>query len=501
MNLNSELDLTEAKNRVEEEIHNPASLTKEKYNSLFNILRGFEEFTLNAEGFIISSNLEAVNITGYEEWEIMGKHFSLFYLQQDKIDGKPKDDLFQALHSNRIVSNGWKLKKRNMEFWASMRIEVLKSNTGQTVGFRVILKDATHKAMHRYRIDKIRQDYLNLFENTYTGIFRFQFSTGKVLLMNSKALEMFGKSETDEFRFSQLFYGKEEYNQFIETLNNRKKTSGFEFSFNDQKLRQNWASITCRYYSKEDCVEGILLDVTEQRRRIIQLKHLTNELDKFIYRASHDLRSPLTSLLGLASLIIAESPCESISNYAGMINERVHHLDNLLKEIVFISSNNTMPLAIGKISFKKEIEMILDSVINNLSEISVTVNVDDRVGSYNDIVRIRAILTHLISNAIKFANKSVINKLIVISITSGKELISIKISDNGIGIDSLIQEKIFEMFFKGTDSAPGFGLGLYIVKCMVSKLDGHITFTSQIGRGSEFQVQLPNYIGHHEAIL
>src|SRR6187549_3823328 len=99
-----------------------------KYASLFNILRSFEEYTLNASGTIVSSNLEAVNITGYEEWEVIGKSFSIFYSPSEQAEGKPIQDLQKAREEGRVVIKGWRVKKRNVAFWAKVKIEYLKTS-------------------------------------------------------------------------------------------------------------------------------------------------------------------------------------------------------------------------------------------------------------------------------------------------------------------------------------------------------------------------------------
>src|SRR6187549_3287917 len=90
-----------------------------KYSSLINILKDQEEFWLDNAGIIISSNLEAVNITGYEEYEILGKHISFFYLPEEK--DKAESDLKKAESFGQTFVTGLRVKKRGAPFWAKMR--------------------------------------------------------------------------------------------------------------------------------------------------------------------------------------------------------------------------------------------------------------------------------------------------------------------------------------------------------------------------------------------
>src|SRR4051812_16743683 len=82
--------------------------------SLYNTLNGFEEYTLNELGVIISSNLEVVNVTGYEEWEVIGKHISLLYSDEDILNKYPEMHLQSAADKGQVVVSDWKLKKKKI---------------------------------------------------------------------------------------------------------------------------------------------------------------------------------------------------------------------------------------------------------------------------------------------------------------------------------------------------------------------------------------------------
>jgi hypothetical protein len=91
----------------------PHTQNKDRINSIVNIFKGVEEYVLDSIGNIVSSNLEAVTITGYEEWEVIGRHFSIFYSTEDQIKRTFEDDLNKAIRQGFCYSSGLKMKKRN----------------------------------------------------------------------------------------------------------------------------------------------------------------------------------------------------------------------------------------------------------------------------------------------------------------------------------------------------------------------------------------------------
>ena len=488
------IQLTDARLITDDKKHRLEPVYDEfsKYTSLFNILRGFEEFTLNAFGSIISSNLEAVNITGYEEWEVIGKPISMFYQAPDRAAGKPDQDLLEAKETGKIVVKGWRLKKRNVSFWAKVKIEYLKSSNHGPAVYRMVIHDATHKAMYRYRVKKIKSEYLNLFNNSYTGIFRFRHSNGHVMLMNDKALEIVGLQKDERFSFRDLFFDESEFERFSIELQIQERVLDFEFKSKCRADEDQWLSVTCKYFYDEDFVEGIMTDVTEKKKQVLELERLNHELDQFIYHASHDLRSPLTTLLGLVNLINLEKPSSTIQQYSGMMEERVQHLDRLLKDLVSITFNNKTGLVAELFSLESEVKSALCEFTDLYPAVKVQVNISGDSDFHTDAVRARLIIRNIISNALKYHHEEAPSPKLTIDITCDSERVVLKFTDNGIGIEEKYHDLIFEMFYRATAKHSGTGLGLYIVKSMVEKLNGRISLTSAKGIGTKFIVELPN---------
>ena len=127
----------------------------------------------------------------------------------------------------------------------------------------------------------------------------------------------------------------------------------------------------------------------------------------------------------------------------------------------------------------------------NKKKIKIIKDFDRDVTIVSDLFRLKNILKNLLSNAQTFSNPILDESFVKISLKKDKNYHVIIIEDNGIGIIDNAQEKVFNMFYKGMESKDGSGLGLYIAKKMISKLDGMITVKSEYGKKSIFKVSLP----------
>ena len=118
------------------------------------------------------------------------------------------------------------------------------------------------------------------------------------------------------------------------------------------------------------------------------------------------------------------------------------------------------------------------------------ISISGRSSFYSDQRRIKVIFNNLISNAIRYSNGK--DPVIEIDVKINKINADIVISDNGTGIERKHQRKVFEMFYRATDINAGSGLGLYIVKESIDKLNGDIDMVSDVGKGTKFLISLPN---------
>lgn len=238
----------------------------------------------------------------------------------------------------------------------------------------------------------------------------------------------------------------------------------------------------------------IIQDITERKKTERELVRRNFELDSFVYRASHDLKAPLNSLMGLIDILTMETEDQGLLQYVGLMNKSVIKLDTFIKNLTDFSRNARLEVVADPIDFQSSLQEIVDGLqfMDNAGDLQKEIEIEQDIPFSADPVRLNIILSNLISNAIKYQDpaKEVHSLRIQIKVTEKEALL--ELADNGVGIDKAFQEKIFGLFFRATNMAFGSGLGLYIVKNSVEKLGGNITFESNAGLGTTFRVSIPN---------
>ncbi|TAG55038.1 MAG: tetratricopeptide repeat protein [Cytophagales bacterium] len=252
-----------------------------------------------------------------------------------------------------------------------------------------------------------------------------------------------------------------------------------------------------QYFNNKKTKEYNLQLVTQNKEIKAQSEALMiahDELDKFVYRSSHDLKAPLTSVLGLISIAQLEKNFDFIPTYLNKMHHSVEKLMLVIRDLTSYSTNARNEIKYEKIDFKS----ITDKVIKDLMFLENTKDVQFShtiVGTeefVSDAGRLYILLSNLISNGITHADMQKEFSSVNVHITIKSQNAVILVQDNGIGISDDIQFRMFEMFFKGTNASQGAGLGLYIAKGVVSKLAGKIDFSTEIGTGTSFRVEIPN---------
>ncbi len=231
----------------------------------------------------------------------------------------------------------------------------------------------------------------------------------------------------------------------------------------------------------------------EKRKANIELEATHKELNTFIYKAAHDLRGPLCSIMGLTNVAGLEDEKNNLPDYIHKISESTHKLDTVL-----ISLINVMSIKDSKPLLKEvKVDYLLNKLLERLkytdgfNEVVFNNTIDSKRTFFSDEFILNSILYNIIENAIIYRNTSLGEAKINITITSLEDSTLLQIQDNGIGMEKEIQDQIFDMYFRGNLYSSGPGLGLYIVKNGVKKLGGTITVKSELTKGSLFTVNLP----------
>ncbi|MFN0200493.1 MAG: sensor histidine kinase [Bacteroidia bacterium] len=221
-----------------------------------------------------------------------------------------------------------------------------------------------------------------------------------------------------------------------------------------------------------------------------ELKKTNKELDRFVYSVSHDLRSPITSMMGLLDLMRSDE--KGRANYLDLQEKSLKKLDSFISDILTYSRNTRLEVELKPIQLPQLVSncFLANKPYDN-DEIQLVLEVPENLFFLSDEYRLNIIFNNLISNAIRYRRRNISQPFIKVEATLQKEKMVIKVSDNGIGIEEKYQDRIFEMFFRAHTKEVGSGLGLYIVREAMEKLNGKIRVESKVNEGTTFTIELP----------
>jgi two-component system, sensor histidine kinase len=237
------------------------------------------------------------------------------------------------------------------------------------------------------------------------------------------------------------------------------------------------------------------LRITESKlqKKNNELDQANKELDRFVYSVSHDLSAPLKSILGLVNISrITKEPVEHIG-YLSRIESSVVKLEVFIAEILDYSKNKRQEMLVEQIRLKELCHEILENLkyMDEFDKVSIDLSNLSQKEIRQDKMRLKIILNNLLTNAVKFQKRFPDHKpLIKVSSRNSGERLYIDIEDNGEGIKQEMQDKIFDMFYRGTENAKGSGLGLYIAKEAAVRINGNLYVRSEYGKGSVFTLEL-----------
>ena len=235
---------------------------------------------------------------------------------------------------------------------------------------------------------------------------------------------------------------------------------------------------------------SMIIGLLEDERS--KLKKANRELDNFLYRTSHDLRSPIASILGLTNLARLEMRDSKSLEYIAMIEDRVKKLDLVISDILDLSRSTKAEPKIERIDFNKLMEDILSDIrFSKKSEtISFRFNPNPVNIFFADYSQMKIVLSNLVYNAVKYHRTQQSDPFVSVEFKKYQDQVIISVTDNGEGIAEEHQEKIFQMFYRASTNSDGTGLGLYMVKEVLEKTNGTITLKSMPGNGSIFTITL-----------
>ena len=264
----------------------------------------------------------------------------------------------------------------------------------------------------------------------------------------------------------------------------RNKLEGF-----NEKLE---AAVAKRTSELDEEIKTRLKTEKEIRRTNDELRKTNEELDNFVYKVSHDLRAPISSILGLVNISKKDKSEDNMLACIDQIEKSANTQDNFIKDIIELTKNARVKPKREKIDFEKIVEDTFDYLKFSMNSVPAKpkLHLQQDKDFYSDKNRMKIIFNNVISNSIKYSDPK--DTRIDIHVEVGNGHAKIDIGDNGCGIEKEYQEDVFNMFFRATDENAGSGLGLYIVKETIQKLKGKVSLVSEPEKGTTIKMKLPN---------
>ncbi|UII28249.1 ATP-binding protein [Fulvivirga maritima] len=332
-------------------------------------------------------------------------------------------------------------------------------------------------------------DYNTVFAQSW------QISYGNTLSRGSNLLELFPNDnnlkKTWKKRFDDILSGQRAvYRDIVNEETDTENRNYFEiYAYPiEERGKITGASFFLKDISERVNAEEQLLAQNDM------LKKVNKELDSFVYSASHDLKAPLASVMGLINLVKYETEVENRQAYYEMMSNSISRLNQSIKDIIDFSRNARLDIDYEVVDIKKMLSNIFDDLqyIEGADQIIRCEDIEHGLIIKTDPTRLRVILRNLVSNAIHYGCVESDDKRIEIKVLKNKsDMVELSIRDFGPGIPESYHQRIFDMFYRANESSSGTGLGLYIVKETVDKLSGKIRMNSEEGKGSIFTVEIP----------
>ncbi len=502
---------------------------------LVDSVRDYAMLLLSPTGEIQSWNAGARLITGYERDEVIGKHFSILYLHEDIAAGKPQHELEVALADGRVEDEGWRRRKDDSHFWTNTVITVLRGKDGTLRGFAKVARDLTVRRKAEETLRQSEEVFRLLVASVKDYAIFLLDPEGHITTWNAGAQRIKGYTPEEIIgRHFSAFYPEEdkldqkpereleiakEYGS-VEDEGWRLRKDGTRFWANviitavhDEhgKLR-GFAKVTRDMTERKRAEEmqRALFDqrearfhAEEERRRAEASYRVAQEAnrakDEFLMTLSHELRTPMTAILGWARLLPTMSPTDAgFRDAVSAISRSAQLQARLIDDVLDVSRivSGKLRLELETVEIEKVIVGAIEAVKPSADARHIallTSFASNLATTIADSTRLQQVIWNLLSNAVKFTPKG---GTILVEARRTSSHVQISVKDNGEGIDPQFLPHIFEPFRQAENPSTrlhgGLGLGLSIVRYLIEAHGGNVAADSAgRGLGTTFTVTLP----------
>jgi signal transduction histidine kinase len=341
---------------------------------------------------------------------------------------------------------------------------------------------------------------LNLLEGSNMLCFIKSNQKGQIKFLNEAASKLFEIPNLLNHEMKDLFADSNDWIDLEHQLAKEYQLKDSHYLLKSTSNRNYWTAISAEF-ADDDMIYWVLKDISSALKQKQELDHQRalleksqTEMDRIIYSASHDLRAPISSILGLLNLLNLAHTDQEKNEYMFMIQSSVIKLDSIVQNLGQISKNSNEVVRDEKIDFNMMFNLVKDelSFHPHFAAITLEKTLTQKYLFYSDFQRVKLLLYNILKNCFDFIDNNKSQNLVDVEFICSAEKVNIKIFDNGIGVSKGNIDKIFNLFYRGSDRSKGSGLGLFESKEIVVRLGGQINLNSEYTLGTSIEIEIPN---------
>lgn len=498
--------------------------SEERFRLMVEGVRDYSIFMLDPRGYIVTWNDGAKKMKGYMSYEIIGKHFSVFYTSADLESDKPGRELKTAIETGKYEEEGWRVRKNGSVFWVYVVLTSLYNERNELIGFSKVTRDLTERKENEENLRQSEERYRSLVEQvTDYGIFMLD-EKGRIISWNEGAKKMKGYMPDEIIgKYFSIFYPEEDIISGKPAHELKVARNVGKYEEEGWRIRKDgssfWANVVITAVYKHD---GALLgyskvtrDLTERMsseralresyelsRKLNEKLSLTNqeltlanqELEQFNSIVSHDLQEPvrtIKSFLLLMDMKLEEKRTEDFKSYLGKSILAANRMKELIQNLLQYAQVGRPNLRESTVKVDELISQAMQNIRSAVDSSGAEIVIDNEVDSvYGDSIQLVQLLQNLLSNALKFTDS--VEPRVSIRVFRENGHTKFAVQDKGIGIAQEDIGKVFEIFkrLNTEKDYPGTGIGLSICKKIVDRHGGRIWFESEKGLGTTFYFTL-----------
>jgi PAS domain S-box-containing protein len=490
--------------------------SEERFRMIVGNVEDYAIYMLDPAGLITTWNAGAERIEGYTAAEVIGRHFSIFYLPQAITAGEPARMLASAAANGREDSEGWRVRKDGSRFWASVVVTALRSPKGELLGFTKITRNTTESRRAETALRESEERFRNSFELAGIGMAIVGLD-GRWLRVNRSLCDILGYTAEELLqKHFQEFTHPEDLEEDLTHVQDLLAGTRRFYRMEKRYLHRNghpvWINLTASLVRNAagEPVHFIsqIEDITQRRQLETNLAQARDQAleasrlkSEFLATMSHEIRTPMNGIIGMTGLLLETPLNEEQKDTAHIIQTSADSLLSIINDILDFSKIEAGKIRIEPVEF--DLRSIVDETVALLElraqgkKIELSRSFDGRIGStlIGDAGRIRQVLTNFVGNAIKFTERgSVTVETRAVRSTLTHARFRMTVRDTGIGITPESQAKLFQPFTQvdGTSTRRfgGTGLGLAISRQLIEHMGGEVGFESEPNIGSSFWFEL-----------